>query len=109
MVRRDFHLLALVLPRPGDVDPAVAPLQPYRNVHDPVVPLAKGTYRFVTIATERPINAAALEQDGTNSRSVVGCASPLERLLCDAQKGVRGASVPRAGDWKAIVETVIVE
>ncbi|WP_374614332.1 caspase domain-containing protein [Sphingorhabdus sp.] len=101
--------VALVLPRPGDVDPAVAPLQPYRNVHDPVVPLAKGTYRFVTIATERPINAAALEQDGTNSRSVVGCASPLERLLCDAQKGVRGASVPRAGDWKAIVETVIVE
>lgn len=101
--------VALVLPRPGDVDPAVAPFYPYRNVHDPVIPLAKGTYRFVTIATERPINAAALEQDGTNSRSGVGCASPLERLLCDAQKGVRDASVPRAGDWKAIVETVIVE
>lgn len=101
--------VALVLPQPGAVDPAIAPLQPYRNPNDPLVPLVKGTYRFVTIATEKPINAAALEQGGTNSRSGTGCASALERLLCDAQKGVRDPSTPRAGDWKAIVETVIVE
>lgn len=101
--------VALVLPQPGAVDSAIAPLQPYRNPNDPLVPLVKGTYRFVTIATEYPINAAALEQDGTNSRSGVGCKSALERLLCDAQKGVRDPSKPRAGEWQAIVETVIVE
>jgi hypothetical protein len=101
--------VALVLPQPGAVDSPVARLQPYRNPSDPLVPLVKGTYRFVTIATEKPINAAALEQGGTNSRSGLGCKSGLERLLCDAQKGVRDPSTPRTGDWQAIVETVIVE
>jgi Caspase domain len=101
--------VALVLPQPGAVDSPVERLLPYRNPSDPLVPLAKGTYRFVTIATEKPINAAALEQGGTNSRSGVGCRSALERLLCDAQKGVRDPSTPRTGDWQAIVETVIVE
>lgn len=101
--------VALVLPQPGAVDPAVNKFQPYRNSNDPMVPTARGTYRFVTIATERPINAAALEQEGTNSRSGAACRSPLERLLCDANKGVRDAATPRSGDWKAIVESVIVE
>jgi hypothetical protein len=101
--------VALVLPQPGGVDSPVPQLQPYRNPSDPLMPIAKGTYRFVTIATEQPINAAALEQGGTNSRSGMGCKSALERLLCDAQKGVRDPSAPRAGNWHAIVETVIVE
>lgn len=101
--------VALVLPQPGAADRPLAQFQPYRNPSDPVVPLVKGTYRFVTIATEQPINAAALEQDGTNTRSGTACRSALERLLCDAQKGVRDPSTPRVGNWEAIVESVIVE
>jgi Caspase domain len=101
--------VALILPPPGGQDSKVAPLQPYRIPDDPVVPTATGKYHFVTIATEERINTGALEQDGTNSRSGASCRPGLERLLCDANRGVRDPSVPRIGHWQAIVETVIVQ
>ena len=101
--------VALILPAPGGKDPALEPLQPYRIPNDPVVPTTSGIYRFVTLATTEEINAAALEQDGTNSRSSEACNTVLARLLCDANKGVRDPTAPRVGDWKAVVETVIVE
>jgi hypothetical protein len=101
--------VALILPAPGGKDPALEQLQPYRNPNDPVMLTASGIYRFVTLATTEEINAAALEQDGTNSRSSEACNTVLARLLCDANKGVRDPTAPRVGDWKAVVETVIVE
>jgi hypothetical protein len=62
----------------------------------------------VTIATDAPINAAALQQDGTGVRDPAACTSPLERLLCAASAGTRDPSVPRVGAWTATVTEVNV-
>lgn len=101
--------VALILPQQGAVDSSVEPLKPHRVPDDPVVMTRPGTYRFVAIATERPINAAAFEQEGTRARAGKACASALERLLCAANSGQRDANAPRVGDWTAIVETVLVQ
>ena len=101
--------VALILPRPGENDDKIAPQRPHRIPDDPVVPTAPGQYRFVTIASEEQINAAALEQDGTNARGAVGCDTALERLLCSAKTGTRDPSAPKVGNWTAIVESVVVE
>ena len=101
--------VALILPKPGENDSRIEPQRPHRIPDDPVVPTAPGQYRFVTIASREQINAAALEQDGTNARGAVGCDTALERLLCSAKTGTRDPSAPRVGNWTAIVESVVVE
>jgi hypothetical protein len=67
-----------------------------------------GRYRFVTIATDTPIDAAALEQDGAGARDPAACRSALERLLCAAATGTRDPSAPRVGSWTATVSTADV-
>ena len=101
--------VALILPKTGAVDPAQPESRPYRNDGDPVVARVPGTYRFVTIATEEPITAAALEQDGLSRRGAATCNSALEEILCAANSGTRSGAAVKAGKWSAIVETVIVE
>lgn len=101
--------VALILPRPGTVDAKLDSTTPLRIPDDPVVMTRPGLYRFVTIATDKPINAAALEQSGTTARGVGACASALEKLLCDANRGSRDPAAPQVGDWTAAVDTVLVE
>jgi hypothetical protein len=97
--------VAVMLPPNGGRDPAVAPGRPLQDssgtVTDP------GLYRFVTVATDAPINAAALEQRGT--RDPAGCRTALEQLLCNAAAGTRDPSVPRVGQWTAIVVSAIAK
>ncbi len=101
--------VALILPKTGAVEPPQPESRPFRNEGDPVVPRVPGIYRFVTIATEEPITAAALEQDGISRRSTATCNSMLEEILCAANAGTRSGGTIKAGKWSAIVETVIVE
>jgi hypothetical protein len=97
--------VAVMLPPNGGRDPAVAPGRPLQDssgtVTDP------GLYRFVTVATDAPINAAALEQRGT--RDPAGCRTALEQLLCNAAAGTRDPSVPSVGEWTAIVVSAIAK
>lgn len=101
--------VALVSPPPGTGDPELKRGRPGRVPGDTVVPTAAGTYRFVTLASDEPINAALFEQQGTNTRDGTACDGALARLLCDANKGKRDATAPRVGNWTAVVETVIVK
>ncbi|UVO54716.1 caspase family protein [Sphingomonas sp. SUN039] len=67
-----------------------------------ITPRSAGNYLFMVLASDTPINAAALEQN-SGARSVEACGSTLARLLCDANGGTRDATVPAVGDWSAIV------
>lgn len=97
--------VTVLWPTGGGVDPAL----PWRRAVQRIIAAnAVGRYRFVTIATDAPINAAALQQDGTGARDPAACTSPLERLLCAAATGTRDPSVPRVGAWTATVTEVNV-
>jgi hypothetical protein len=95
----------LVLPKPGEFDQALPPNQPYRRsgmaFDEP------GTYRFIVLASARPIRADAFEQAGTGTRDLGACTSPLERLLCASSEGRRDAAVAAVGDWSAQVSTLL--
>ena len=65
-----------------------------------------GAYRFVTIASAKPVRADAFEQSGT--RDLAACTSPLERLLCASAEGRRDVGVAAVGDWSAQVSTVLI-
>jgi|694.fasta_scaffold36332_3 hypothetical protein len=97
--------VTVLWPTGGGVDP---PLPWKRAVQRTIAANTAGRYRFVTIATDAPINAAALQQDGTGVRDPAACTSPLERLLCAASAGTRDPSVPRVGAWTATVTEVNV-
>jgi hypothetical protein len=105
--------VAVIMPPPGAKDSALSEGRAYRNAgdsnDDPVVMRTPGTYRFLTIASEKPINPLALEQTGIAARGADICQSALEKLLCNANEGQRGDPVPRIGEWTATMETVIVE
>lgn len=101
--------VALIIPAPGTVDSKVDPLQAHRVPNDPLVPTSPGIYRFVTLATEERIDAAAFEQEGTKARGGTACQSVLEKLICDANRGKRDPSAPRVGGWTARVDTVLVK
>jgi Caspase domain len=101
--------VALVLPKPGAIEPALEQSRAYRDPADPLLVRVPGTYRFVTIATREPINAAALEQGGIARRGASSCNTALEEILCAATSGTRGGTSVKASDWSAIIETVIVE
>lgn len=97
--------VTLLIPPSGTRDPAVGPRQPLQRR---LAMDSPGRYRFVTIATDTPIDAAALEQDGAGARDPSACRSALERLLCAAATGARDPSTPRVGSWTATVSTVDV-
>lgn len=105
--------VAIILPPPGAKDSALAEGISYRNASDanddPVIMRTPGTYRFLTIASEKPINPLALEQTGIAARGTGVCETALEKILCNANEGQRGDPVPRLGEWAATMETVIVE
>jgi hypothetical protein len=99
------YAVTLLLPPSGTRDPAVGPRQPLQRR---IAMDSPGRYRFVTIATDTPIDAAALEQDGAGARDPAACRSALERLLCDAATGTRDPSAPRVGRWTATVSSADV-
>ncbi|QJB68519.1 caspase family protein [Parasphingorhabdus halotolerans] len=105
--------IAVIMPPPGAKDSALPEGRAYRNASDsnddPVIMRTPGTYRFLTIASEKPINPLALEQTGIAARGSNICQSALEKLLCNANEGKRGDPVPRVGEWSATMETVLVE
>lgn len=101
-----FNAVDVVLPKPGEFDQPLAPNQPYRRARMRFD--AAGPYRFVVLASARPVRADAFAQSGNGGRAVGGCTLPLERLLCAASAGTRDAGVAAVGDWSAQVSTVLV-
>ncbi len=95
----------LVLPKPGEFDQPLPPNQPYRRSGMSFD--APGAYRFVVLASARPIRADAFQQAGTGARDLAACTSPLERLLCASSEGRRDIGVTAVGDWSAQISTVI--
>ncbi|MES2857580.1 MAG: caspase family protein [Pseudomonadota bacterium] len=100
-----YNAVNLVLPKPGEFDQPLPPNQPYRRSRMSFD--TPGPYRFVVIASARPIRADAFEQAGTGARDLAACTSPLERLLCACSEGRRDAGVAAVGDWSAQVSTVL--
>ncbi|KRA84473.1 caspase family protein [Altererythrobacter sp. Root672] len=96
----------LILPKPGEFDQMLQPNQPYRRSQ--MAFDAAGPYRFLTIATDRPIRAEAFQQSGNGARDLAACVSPLERLLCSSSQGARDTGVTAVGDWSAQVTTALV-
>ena len=94
----------LVLPKPGEFDQPLPPNQPYRRAGMSFD--APGAYRFVVLASARPIRADAFQQAG-GERDIAACRSPLERLLCASSEGRRDAGVVAVGEWSAQVSTVL--
>ncbi|UNK48687.1 caspase family protein [Lysobacter sp. S4-A87] len=100
-----YNAVDLVLPKPGEFDQSLPPNQPYRRSGMSFD--APGAYRFVVIASARPIRADAFQQAGNGTRDLAACTSPLERLLCASSEGRRDAGVAAVGDWSAQVSTVL--
>lgn len=100
-----YNAVDLVLPKPGEFDQPLPPNQPYRRSGMSFD--APGAYRFVVLASARPIRADAFQQAGTGARDLAACTSPLERLLCASSEGRRDIGVTAVGEWSAQVSTVI--
>ena len=100
-----YNAVDLVLPKPGEFDQPLPPNQPYRR--SAMSFDTPGAYRFVVLASARPIRADAFQQGGTGTRDLAACTSPLERLLCASSEGRRDAGVAAVGDWSAQVSTVL--
>jgi Caspase domain len=100
-----YNAVDLVLPKPGEFDQPLQPNQPYRR--SGMAFDAPGAYRFVVLASARPIRADAFQQAGTGARDLAACTSPLERLLCASSEGRRDVGVTAVGDWSAQISTVI--
>ena len=100
-----YHAVDVVLPKPGEFDQPLPPNQPYRR--SAMSFDTPGAYRFVVLASARPIRADAFQQAGTGARDIAACTSPLERLLCATSEGRRDAGVTAVGDWSAHVSTVL--
>ena len=100
-----YNAVDLVLPKPGEFDQALPPNQPYRRSGMSFD--TPGPYRFVVLASARPVRADAFQQSGTGARDLAACTSPLERLLCASSEGTRDPGVTAVGDWSAQVSTVL--
>lgn len=101
------YSVTLLLPPSGTRDPALGPQQALARGN--IKPRTPGRYYFLTLATDAPIDAAALEQSGSGARDPGSCTSTLEKLLCSAATGTRDPATPRVGSWAAIVSSVIVQ
>ncbi|CAM3220186.1 hypothetical protein SPAN111604_11210 [Sphingomonas antarctica] len=96
----------LILPEGAQADPidVSRPL----TTRLPLRPTSAGPYRFVTVATDQPIDAAAFQQSATGARGGNSCANALQRALCAVMQGTRDPDAPKVGDWTAIVTDVDV-
>ncbi len=101
------YAVQLVFPQNGGNDSALRAHS--RPVASRLAPRTPGFYRFVTIATDAPIDARALEQSRAGARDPEGCRTALERLLCEAAMGTRDPATPRVGNWSATVQPVLVD
>ncbi len=95
-----FHVQQ-ILPIVGVIDEAL-PARRMLPQNQQITPRSEGHYLFMVLASDTPINAAALQQND-GARSAEACGSTLARLLCDASGGTRDATLPTVGDWNAIV------
>lgn len=100
------NAVTLVVPRRGEIDQPIGPRKTYGR--SGIWTDLPGLYRFVAIASAKPIRADAFEQSGNGTRGIDACASPLERLICSANDGLRDVSVTSMGDWSAQVSTLLV-
>ena len=99
-----LNAVDLEWPKPGEFEQPLPPNQPYRRAGMSFD--APGAYRFVVLASARPIRADAFQQAG-GERDIAACRSPLERLLCASSEGRRDAGVVAVGEWSAQVSTVL--
>ncbi len=95
-----------ILPIVGVTDEAL-PARRLLPQNQQITPGSTGNYLFMVLASDTPINAAALEQNA-GARTAETCGSTLARLLCDAGGGTRDATLPAVGDWNAIVLPAMV-
>ena len=98
--------VTLLLPGNGGVDPAIDPGRPLqREIRE----ILGGRYRFVTIAADAPIDAAALQQGPAGiERDGSECRGPFADTSCAGTAGAVLVSAP-VGEWSATVSDVIVE
>ena len=99
--------ISLVMPPNGGRDPAVAPRQPVQRT---IVPIWSGLFRFVAVATDAPIDAAAFEQPGIgDAEGPARCFAPLVSGQCAAAGSGRDPSLPRVVKWSAVATSAAVE
>lgn len=85
--------------------PEDAPLRDHRTQVVVFTVSNPGTKQFLVLASEKPIPAGLLEQDG--ARDAASCSGQLERLLCTAGSGgVRDPTIAHTEPWAAIISTV---
>lgn len=101
------YSVTLLLPPSGTRDPALGPQQALARGN--IKPRTPGRYLFLTLATDAPIDASALEQSGSGARDPGTCTTTLEKLLCSAATGTRDPTQPRVGNWAATVASAIVQ
>jgi|CXWL01.1.fsa_nt_gi hypothetical protein len=103
------YSVTLLLPPYGALDPAIEAGQPLRIPEgQDIAPSDPGLYRFLTIATDAPINATVLEQTSAGTRDQTACLTALARQLCSDSSGKRDPSMPRVGKWSAAVSNAVV-
>lgn len=102
--------ISLLLPPGGAIDQAVESGLPLRIPEGQEIrPDAPGTYRFITLASDAPINAPALEQTGLAAVDLEACLTRLTRQTCEAAAAKRDAAMPRVNDWAATLSTAEVK
>ena len=104
------YSVTLVLPAFGAVDPALDSEQalappPGQRLR----PSEAGDLRFVALSSDQPLNAAALEQSGTDVADPEACSSPVARMFCLGSNRARADGWQPAGNWSAAVVTARVE
>jgi hypothetical protein len=98
--------ITLVLPPHGGTNRPVAPHQPLQRS---IVPPDAYGYRFVTIAADAPIDAAAFEQQGIPAEEQGPCSASLEPARCMAASGALDPSLPKVTRWSVTASAVIVD
>ena len=101
------YAITRIVPPFGGRDPAVAPHQPLQR---PITPPDFGAYRFVTIASDAPIDLAPFEQEGIAFGEAGPCSASLQAgALRRDQRRRADRSIPRVAKWSVTASAVFVE
>lgn len=116
--RRHVYVLAigrrysvtLVLPAFGAIEPDLDPGQAIvRPPGQRLRPSEAGALRFVVLSSDQPLNAAALEQSGTDVADLEACSSPVARVFCLGSNRARAGGWQPLREWSAAMVTARVE